>query len=221
MRRVLLTLVALMSFIIANSQVNHKKINHVLILGNSIVSHGPKPDIGWTGNWGMAASCVDSDFVHILKRKILLVNKNAEVRNENIGAFELNYSTFNLEEYKSIRDFKPDMIIIKIAENVNDVTPIEKNFQSYYNKLLQYLDPKSRAIKIIVDGFMPNQNVNKIVKQVASDGGYDFVSITPLFEDKTNTALGKYAHAGVAAHPSDKGMRLIAERIWSSIQKYF
>lgn len=210
-----------MSFSISNGQVNHKKINHVLILGNSIVSHPPKPDIGWTGNWGMAASCIDSDFVHILKRKILLINNHAEVRDENIGAFELNYSTFNLEEYKSIREFKPDMIIIKIAENVNDVTPIEKDFQSYYKKLLQYLDPKGKAIKIIVDGFMPNQNVNKIVQQVASDEGYDFVTITPLFDDKTNTALGKYAHAGVAAHPSDKGMRLIAERIWSSIQKYF
>lgn len=72
-----------------------------------------------------------------------------------------------------------------------------------------------------MDGFWSNRNVNKIVKQVATDGKYVFVSITALFDDKTNTAKGKFTHEGVAAHPSDKGMRLIAERIWTSIQKYF
>jgi len=196
-------------------------VNKVLIVGNSIVEHDPAPSIGWTGNWGMAASVRDSDFVHILTRKIQAVNNNCLVKFVNIAEFERNYTTYNLNKLKIFRAFKPDMIIIKISENVNDSTSNENNFLGSYKKLLQYLDPNGKSVKVIVDGFWIKPNVNKIVKQVAIDGKYDFISITELSYDVSNTAKGKFAHAGVAAHPSDKGMRLIAERIWDTIKKYF
>ena len=38
----------------------------VLIYGNSIALHGPKADIGWTNNWGMAASAPEKDFAHLV-----------------------------------------------------------------------------------------------------------------------------------------------------------
>ena len=34
----------------------------VLFVGNSITLHGPRPQIGWTNNWGMAASARDKDY---------------------------------------------------------------------------------------------------------------------------------------------------------------
>ena len=45
----------------------------ILIIGNSITRHGPKPEIGWNRDWGMAASCEENDYVH---RFVTKLNEN-------------------------------------------------------------------------------------------------------------------------------------------------
>src|SRR6266576_1806397 len=38
----------------------------VVVVGNSITFHGPKPAAGWYGDWGMAAPSADKDFSHLV-----------------------------------------------------------------------------------------------------------------------------------------------------------
>jgi len=204
-----------------NESTDAGVVKRVLIIGNSIVKHKPAPAIGWKGNWGMAASVKDSDFVHILIHKIKNENKNCRIKFMNVAVFERAYTIYNLDEFKTLKKFMPDLIVIKISENVVDSTSLKNDFLGSYKKLIQFLDPNKKAIKIIVDGFWNKPQVNKIVKQVATDGKYDFVSISDLSKDETNMAKGNFDNPGVAMHPSDKGMRLIANTIWCTLKKYF
>ena len=72
-----LLLAALRSSLMANEnalpaspKIGSLPAAQVLFPGNSITLHGPAPDIGWTGNWGMTASSQDKDYVHRLTAEI-------------------------------------------------------------------------------------------------------------------------------------------------------
>lgn len=202
-----------------NKPQNENKIKTVLILGNSIVKHGPNPDIGWYGNWGMAASAEDSDFVHLLIRDIHQIDPSVKVDYKGIADFERDFDTYSLTNLSSLRS--PDMLIMKISENVNDEKALTDDFSLYYGRLIDYLDPYKKSVKIIVDGFWGKKYVNKMIEDYALEKKYPFVSIDDLSLDSTNKATGLFEHAGVAAHPSDKGMRMIEQRIWLLIRGFF
>ena len=45
-----------------------KKDIKVLVVGNSIVKHSPASYLGWYGDWGMAATSPDKDFLHVYNK---------------------------------------------------------------------------------------------------------------------------------------------------------
>jgi alpha-galactosidase len=96
---------------------SHRK---VLFLGNSITKHGPKDDIGWSGNWGMAASAESKDYVHLVTQA--LTEKSGatpEILVKNIADFERAHVGYDLDgKLKEAVTFAPDLIILAIGENV-------------------------------------------------------------------------------------------------------
>ncbi len=185
-------------------------IKTVVILGNSIVQYGPDPTLGWYGNWGLDASSKENDFVHILIRDLQLKNSNIIVKFRNIAAFEGDFINFPLASVDSLKN--ADLIIMKIAENVQSNGPQYDQFITCYDRLIHYLDPSNKAVKLIVDGFWDKDPVNNDIRNYAMDNKYPLVSITDLSEPK---------YKGLAGHPTDEGMRLIAERLWNYMQHYF
>ena len=60
----------------------------VLFVGNSITRHGPKPDIGWPWDWGMAASSIENDYVHLFMRMLKCLIPGASHRIAQAASWE-------------------------------------------------------------------------------------------------------------------------------------
>ncbi len=86
--------------------------SNLLILGNSIVRHSPRQEVGWNGDWGMAASVADSDFVHRIMNSIKINSINYKTSFLNIANFETGYFNYDLNKLDSLKN--SNVVIIKI-----------------------------------------------------------------------------------------------------------
>lgn len=191
----------------------------VLFVGNSITKHAPKPEIGWIHNWGMAASALDKDYVHLLIRKIRSQDAGAEFCIAQLASWERQYwqGPAILEQYREAAAFDPDVIIMRVAENVPRDRLAEHPFAPCYEELLQFLDPTHRARVIITTSFWPAGGIDEAIREVARRHGYPLVELGEMGLQVEMKAVGLFEHTGVAAHPGDVGMAAIAEAIWNHL----
>ena len=193
----------------------------ILFIGNSITRHMPKADIGWEHDWGMAASAPEKDYVHqtvaILKERGLCV----DFAFANFSRWEVNYwDDTVLEECDKFLQYQPDLIVIRIGENVwsravrhkLEEIPLYPRFDSMVKAFA-----KGGAKILLTDLFWPHEPIDEPIHRVAAENSYPLVQLGDLGELDENKAVGLFEHKGVAAHPGDLGMYRIAERIASKI----
>lgn len=199
--------------------------SRVLFLGNSITLHAPKADIGWTGNWGMAASAEAKDYVHLLTAEITKTT-GAPPRTmvRNIADFERGYPAFDAAVgLKAELEFEAQIVIVAIGENVAELTTedAQKEFAAAFTRLLAVLKQHGQPAIFVRSSFWPSPVKDDILRKVSAAAGATFVDIAALGRDPANAASAerKIEHAGVAGHPGDKGMRAIADAIFAAIRK--
>jgi hypothetical protein len=73
---------------------------------------------------------------------------------------------------------------------------------------------------IVRSCFWPDKTKDEILQQACAAAGGTFVDIRALGRDESNDARSerKIEHAGVAAHPGDKGMKAIADAILNALK---
>jgi len=189
---------------------------HILVLGNSITYSPANPSIGWNGNWGMAASTADNDFVHLLAKRLKTVNADNEVSSKNIAEFENNFDTYNFDaNLKILRDAKPALIVLRIGENVTRNSEAAL-FEQKYQELLNYFKANNPSVKILAVGSVwPDRDMPTNVMKKYSD----FVPLVFMQADQSNYAFGQFANPAVESHPSDKGMAVISNTIFTAVQQ--
>lgn len=192
----------------------------VLFVGNSITRHAPAPQIGWYGDWGMAASCEEKDFVHQTIAGIEKKYGNIDYCIAQAAEWESRYfegeKVLN-EYYVPAREFDADIVIVRIGENINRETNKKINCKPYYDEMIRFFAPSSDSRVIVTDNFWQIEVLDRIFKEVISERGYIYCKISDLEQDERTMALGQFEHEGVSMHPSDYGMKCIAERLLEKI----
>ena len=186
----------------------------VLFFGNSITRHSPAPQLGWYGDWGMAASAREKDYVHLVLAGLEPAHGRVDYCLAQAGAWERGYWQPELleERYRPAREFAADVVIIRIGENVRKEEYAQYAFRPCVERAIRYLaGPQARVI--VTDPFWFSAELHDDLQAVAQENGCVFCPLGDLSRDEANMAVGLFEHHGVSIHPGDLGMRRIADRI--------
>lgn len=190
----------------------------ILFVGNSITRHGVLPEIGWHNDWGMAASGLEKDYVHIVAKELNKTFSDAVFCICQVADWERQYKNGEetLHQYEGARDFEADIIIMRCIENCPQDDFDHKTFSRQYKILIDYLNASKKAEVILTSGFW-NHIGDCNIEDVAKERGYKYRYLGDLGEDDSMKAIGLFEHGGVANHPGDFGMQKIADRILEEI----
>jgi len=190
----------------------------VLVYGNSIALHGPYPEIGWTNDWGMAASARERDFAHLVVAGLeSRRGERADYRIRNLALLERNFTT-NLSDFAEIASdvaWTPDYVVVAIGENVPTLTAdTTADYTEFLRSLARPLAESAGHPAVVMRSpFWRNAAKAACTEQAARDVGATYVDAAPLGDDDANKAIGLFAHAGIQNHPGDLGMRRLADLI--------
>lgn len=180
----------------------------LLIVGNSITRHAPSAGIGWHGDWGMAASAAENDFVHVLERALEEAGIDVLIKVHQLATWERGHSSDDaLVPLTPDREFDPDALLFRLGENVTVV----ESFREHLAEFVNYVCPNGKAV--FTTTVWKKEGINDAIVSVAEERGEPLVELYDIGKNEKYMAIGQFEHRGVAMHPSDAGMKFIAEAV--------
>lgn len=196
-------------------------------LGNSITCNEIEEGLWW-GNWGMAASSEEKDYVHLVSNWLggqsarpvtttVLDLKKWEVAQKRDDI---------LADYETYFNEHTDLVTIQTGENITDY---RDTLTMDYLNLVDFVKKKAPNALILMLGetLWPSEDIES-AKQAACDYyGVIFVDMKKFlngYADSYKSALGTEVSGAdggtytignevVAAHPNDEGMACIAQQV--------
>ena len=199
--------------------------HHVLCIGNSITYMQQSTNIGWKGDWGMAASKKEKDYVHLLEEKLKKYNSKSTVTCVNVVRWETK-PTLSIETLLKGNIEGKDIIIIRLGDNVQDIAVFREGLRRLIDLCGQYTS------HIILTGcFWKRMHTESVIITIARTNHLKYVPLFWIGEIYGNTTYcqgseifydtqGNPYHANHPAfslHPNDKGMEMIAETLFDSL----
>lgn len=191
------------------------RTSHLLVIGNSITKHPPQQEIEWSGDWGMAATAREKDWVHRLWARMPTDTELTIVRGY---APDLTDRAEELEH--TIRAARANVVVIQMGDNL---PPNEASEDRLYAPMLELIEAACEArvsARVVVLGTWETDDVrNALMRLAAEEGGALFLRLDDLAAQPGHRAWeqGVFNHPAVAWHPSDLGMAAIADRVATAL----
>ncbi len=189
-------------------------VSKILVVGNSLSRHAPLPAEKWNGNWGMAATTEDKDYLHVLKKELdrLYPEKPHTIKIFRPGnEADMTLGTEIVKE-------KADLVIVQVGENFRgQCTP--GDLGAKYKIMLQTLKKRVSPNIICVGTWALGAEKNPCGEVEEAAAHQLNIPYVPIFDLAKVGNSGFHdpnlAHTGdpVKWHPSDKGMKAIADKI--------
>jgi len=197
-----------------------QRIQKILIIGNSLTRHGPSTKkLGWTHDFGMAATKEENDYVHQLYSKICAVQEPAGRKPE---LKVMSMIATNIKTPPEAVQYAADYIVLQMGDNLPAAKATKENFVEPYIQLVNALKKARPDAMIFITSLWGGEaKRNDFVQEVCSATGSTFVDLRPIAKDPKNRAASEnvYQNPGVRWHPGDRGMKAIADTIWQETLK--
>jgi DUF1680 family protein len=211
-------------------RLGNMKAGKILFLGNSITAVPLAEGKPW---WGASASDSAKDYAHLLSDaieaktggKLTLLpttgqytkpDGSVDQNDSNViniaDVFERGYASYNAAKVTKQLAWKADIVILQFGENIPSATFNAGVFKTGLKKLVADLKESSNP-HIFMVGYIlgANSTVDGIKRDICAEDPTHrvFVDMSGVGKDPANI--------GALAHPSDKGMALIAQTLLTAI----
>lgn len=202
-------------------------------LGNSITCNDIDDEGLWWGNWGMAASNEDNDYIHIVSKWLGAQSvKPVTTTVLDLKKWELASDRNTIQkDYEEYFNEYTDLVTIQTGENI---TEYMETLGMDYDSLVKMIREKAPNAQILMLGevLWPSVDIES-AKHAACDAyGVTFIDMTEFlngYESFYKSAIGAevagtdgeshtITNEVVAAHPNDEGMACIAQQVINQIQ---
>lgn len=202
-----------------------------IAIGNSVTCNVIDETLWW-GEWGMAATAPEKDYVHLIM-DWLEENAGQQVSSTvlNLKPWELAEDRSKvLNEYKDFFHKDVELITIQTGENI---TEYKENLEKDYMELISMIKEKAPNAQILVLGevLWPSEDIEEAKKAACEELNLTFVDMTfflnnyeAMYRSKIGATVNgadgeehKIENEVVAAHPNNQGMQVIAEEVTKHI----
>ena len=204
---------------------------NMYMFGNSILYHGQSESIGWSGNWGMAASSAENDYAHRLNARLAGEYGQVSYAVSSISTYETaivaqddaDYSAALASYTEQFRAYcaedVPEIVTIQMGENVSNTDLSASQYKNAVMQLISMVRTYAPDCGIVLcTPFWGGEAKILAVEQIAAEADNVQIARLDTLNTDENKAIGMFEHAGVAAHPNDAGMERIAALIFNAME---